>query len=58
MWAAPAGAFGALAFTVGKFGWGSLVQLGALIGEFYAVSSRGHIIYQGSKVAFYGTFHT
>jgi len=38
MWAAPVGAFGALAFTVGKFGWGSLVQLGALIGEFYAVS--------------------
>jgi hypothetical protein len=31
---------------------------GQLIGEFYAVSSRGHIIYQGSKVAFYGTFHT
>jgi aerobic C4-dicarboxylate transport protein len=39
MWAAPIGAFGALAFTVGKFGWGSLVQLGALIGEFYAVSA-------------------
>jgi aerobic C4-dicarboxylate transport protein len=38
MWAAPIGAFGALAFTVGKFGWGSLVQLGALIGEFYGVS--------------------
>jgi aerobic C4-dicarboxylate transport protein len=38
MWAAPVGAFGALAFTVGKFGWGSLVQLGALIAEFYAVS--------------------
>jgi aerobic C4-dicarboxylate transport protein len=38
MWAAPVGAFGALAFTVGKFGWGSLVQLGALIGEFYTVS--------------------
>jgi aerobic C4-dicarboxylate transport protein len=39
MWAAPVGAFGALAFTVGRFGWGSLVQLGALIGEFYAVSA-------------------
>jgi aerobic C4-dicarboxylate transport protein len=38
MWAAPVGAFGALAFTVGKFGWGSLVQLGSLIAEFYAVS--------------------
>jgi aerobic C4-dicarboxylate transport protein len=39
MWAAPVGAFGALAFTVGKFGWGSLAQLAALIGEFYAVSA-------------------
>ncbi|MDB5319570.1 MAG: serine-carboxyl peptidase, partial [Phycisphaerales bacterium] len=27
-----------------------------LIGEFYAVSSRGKIIYQGSRPAFYGTF--
>jgi aerobic C4-dicarboxylate transport protein len=37
MWAAPVGAFGAIAFTVGKFGWGSLVPLGSLIGEFYLV---------------------
>ena len=37
MWAAPIGAFGALAFTVGKFGAGSLAALGALILEFYAV---------------------
>jgi len=27
-----------------------------LVGEFYAVSSRGKIIYQGDKPAFYGTF--
>ena len=39
MWAAPIGAFGALAFTVGKFGWASLAQLAALIGEFYAISA-------------------
>ena len=32
---APVAAFGAMAFTVGKFGLGSLVSLGALIGEFY-----------------------
>ena len=38
MWAAPIGAFGALAFTVGKFGWASLIQLGSLIAEFYVVS--------------------
>jgi len=35
MWAAPLGAFGAIAFTVGKFGAGSLVALGKLLGGFY-----------------------
>jgi len=35
MWAAPIGAFGAIAFTVAKFGAGSLVSLGKLLGEFY-----------------------
>ena len=35
MWAAPLGAFGAIAFTVGKFGTGSLVSLGWLLGSFY-----------------------
>jgi aerobic C4-dicarboxylate transport protein len=39
MWAAPAGAFGALAFTVAKFGAGSLLGLGKLIGELYLVSA-------------------
>jgi aerobic C4-dicarboxylate transport protein len=37
MWAAPAGAFGAIAFTVGRFGAGSLSSLGALLLEFYVV---------------------
>jgi aerobic C4-dicarboxylate transport protein len=32
---APIAAFGAIAFTVAKFGLASLVSLGALIGEFY-----------------------
>jgi aerobic C4-dicarboxylate transport protein len=36
MWAAPIGVFGAIAFTVGKFGAGSLVSLGKLIITFYA----------------------
>jgi aerobic C4-dicarboxylate transport protein len=36
MWAAPIGAFGAIAFTVGRFGAGSLVSLGKLLGGFYA----------------------
>jgi aerobic C4-dicarboxylate transport protein len=35
MWAAPVGAFGAIAFTVGRFGAGSLVSLGKLLGGFY-----------------------
>jgi aerobic C4-dicarboxylate transport protein len=35
MWAAPLGAFGAIAFTVGKFGIGSLSSLGKLVGGFY-----------------------
>jgi len=37
MWAAPLGAFGAIAFTVGRFGVGSLQSLAVLLLEFYAV---------------------
>lgn len=36
MWAAPLGAFGAIAFTVGKYGAGSLLSLGNLLICFYA----------------------
>ncbi len=32
---APIGAFGAMAFTIGKFGLGSLTKLGMLMGSFY-----------------------
>ena len=35
MWAAPIGAFGAIAFTVGKFGTDSLFSLGKLLISFY-----------------------
>ena len=35
---APIGAFGAMAFTIGKYGLHSLVQLGALIATFYLTS--------------------
>lgn len=35
MWAAPIGAFGAIAFTVGRFGTGSLWSLVSLLGWFY-----------------------
>jgi aerobic C4-dicarboxylate transport protein len=33
---APIGAFGAMAFTIGKYGLGSLFSLGKLMGSFYA----------------------
>src|SRR5688500_2522372 len=33
---APIGAFGAMAFTIGKYGVGSLLQLGQLMATFYA----------------------
>jgi aerobic C4-dicarboxylate transport protein len=32
---APIGAFGAMAFTIGKYGFGSLASLGKLLGSFY-----------------------
>jgi aerobic C4-dicarboxylate transport protein len=38
MWTAPLGAFGSIAFTVGRFGASSLLSLGSLILEFYLVS--------------------
>ena len=39
MRAAPIGAFGAIAFTIGKYGPDSLVNLGALIATFYITSA-------------------
>ena len=38
MKAAPIGAFGAMAFTIGKYGAESLVNLGALVATFYLTS--------------------
>lgn len=35
---APVGAFGAIAFTIGEFGIGSLASLAALVGTFYLTS--------------------
>lgn len=35
MYVAPIGAFGAIAFTVGRYGPSSLIALGRLVGEFY-----------------------
>src|SRR5262249_31674644 len=44
----PLGAFGAIAFTVGRFGALSLLSLGALIAEFYVVSLLFVFIVLGS----------
>jgi aerobic C4-dicarboxylate transport protein len=38
MKAAPIGAFGAIAFTIGKYGVGSLINLAWLVGSFYLAS--------------------
>ena len=38
MRAAPIGAFGAIAFTIGKYGLQSVINLGALVGTFYLTS--------------------
>lgn len=39
MKAAPIGAFGAFAFTIGRYGIGSIVNLALLVGTFYATSA-------------------
>lgn len=39
MKAAPIGAFGAMAFTIGKYGLGTLVALGGLVATFYLTSA-------------------
>jgi len=48
MWAAPLGAFGSMAFTVGRFGTGSLVALGRLILTLYGVSAVFVIVVFGA----------
>jgi aerobic C4-dicarboxylate transport protein len=44
---APIGAFGAMAFTIGKFGVKSLVQLSAVVGTFYLTSALFVLIVLG-----------
>jgi len=48
MWAAPLGAFGSMAFTVGRFGTGSLVALGRLVLTLYGVSAVFVIVVFGA----------
>ncbi len=48
MYAAPIGAFGAMAFSVGKYGVGSLRQLGALVVCFYATCAVFIVVVLGA----------
>lgn len=54
MWAAPVGAFGAIAFTVGKYGAGSLMSLGKLVGYFYIVCIFFSVVVLGIVAKFSG----
>ena len=51
---APIGAFGAMAFTIGKYGVGSLVQLGALMATFYATCLIFIFVVLGGIARFHG----
>jgi len=54
MKAAPIGAFGAIAFTIGKYGVGSLVNLGALVGTFYLTSLLFVLVVLGAVARAHG----
>ncbi|WP_019517645.1 dicarboxylate/amino acid:cation symporter [Sphingomonas sp. Mn802worker] len=54
MRAAPIGAFGAIAFTVGKYGAGSLVNLGGLVATFYATSLLFVLVVLGTVARLHG----
>ncbi len=51
---APIGAFGAMAFTIGKYGLGSLVQLAWLMGTFYATCLFFVFVVLGLIARFHG----
>src|SRR5438045_4539618 len=51
---APLGAFGAMAFTIGKYGIDSLVQLGKLMGTFYATCLFFIFVVLGLIARFHG----
>jgi aerobic C4-dicarboxylate transport protein len=53
---APIGAFGAMAFTIGKYGVGSLVSLGALMATFYATCLIFIFVVLGTIARFAGGF--
>jgi aerobic C4-dicarboxylate transport protein len=51
---APIGAFGAMAFTIGKYGVGSLAQLAKLMGTFYATCLIFIFVVLGLIARFHG----
>jgi aerobic C4-dicarboxylate transport protein len=51
---APVGAFAAMAFTIGKYGLGSLVSLGKLMGAFYLTCLLFIFIVLGSIARYHG----
>ena len=54
MKAAPIGAFGAMAFTIGKYGVGSLANLAMLVGTFYLTSLLFVVVVLGAVSAWAG----
>jgi len=54
MKAAPIGAFGAMAYTVGKYGSAALLSLGGLIGAFYLTSALFVVVVLGTIAAAVG----
>ena len=51
---APIGAFGAMAFTIGKYGLGSIIHLSALVGSFYLTSILFVVVVLGTISAAVG----
>ncbi len=54
MKAAPIGAFGAFAFTIGRYGIGSIVNLALLVGTFYATSAIFVFVVLGAVARYNG----
>ncbi|GGW26939.1 C4-dicarboxylate transport protein [Gemmobacter lanyuensis] len=54
MKAAPIGALGAFAFTIGKYGVGAIINLAALVGTFYLTSALFIIVVLGAVCALNG----
>ncbi|WP_198951347.1 dicarboxylate/amino acid:cation symporter [Pigmentiphaga sp. NML080357] len=54
MKAAPIGAFGAMAFTIGKYGIGSIANLALLVGTFYLTSLLFVLIVLGAVARYNG----